>query len=207
MSRPVRRGVPAASSPRRRARPGLAPPLVLALALLLAGGAAGCARGGQSAHQPIPEPAVNWPAALGDAQRAADAGRYADADRLLVGFAEQYAESPEAAETLFWRALFQLDPANRDRSPKDAAAALDAYLAHAGRLEHRVEAAIALRVMGEVDSLAAELHAARTTPPPPPPAVVAAERAKDEELARLRDSLTKTSAELDRVRRRLAPRP
>ncbi|MFL5577146.1 MAG: hypothetical protein ACJ79S_14380 [Gemmatimonadaceae bacterium] len=192
---------------RRRSPAASVHSLVLVLTLSLAAGVGACARVGHSAHSPIPEPAVDWPAALGDAQRAADAGRYADADRLLIGFAEHYADSPEAAETLFWRALFLMDPVNQDRSSKDAVAALDAYLAHAGMLPHRVEATVARRVLGALDSVSAELQAAKAAPPPPSPATLAAERAKDEELTRLRDSLTRTSAELDRVRRRLAPRP
>lgn len=206
----VQGGGPAPSfrrTTRRRTGASRGPALRLALALLLGAFAGGCTRGSALARPGLPEPTVNWPAALGDAQRAAGAGRYADADRLLIAFAEQYADSPEAAETLFWRALFQLDPANRARSPKDAAAALDAYLAHADPLEHRLEAALTRRVAAALDSLAADLQTARTTPPPPSPAALAAERAKDEELARVRDSLTRTSAELDRVRRRLAPRP
>lgn len=155
----------------------------------------------------VPAATLAWATTLGDAQRAAADGRFDDADRFLSGFATRYADSPEAAEARYWLALFKLDPANRQGSAHNAVADLDAYLAYSGALEHRTEGLALRRVAALVDTLWAAAQAPKIEPPSPSPADVAALRAKDDEIARLRDSLTKTSAELERVRKRLAPRP
>jgi hypothetical protein len=151
-----------------------------------------------------PRPSVEWPAVLGDAQRAWQAGRFDDAERALTTFADQYAGSREAGEVLYWRAVLELDPQNTDGSTKAAAQALDAYLA-LDSTEHREEAALLRRVTGLITSLSADVQASKAAPLPaaPPPALL---KEKDDEILRLRDSLTKTSAELERVRKRLAPK-
>ena len=175
-----------------------------AVAAALVGIAAGCPVRRPSVPA-VPASGLEGPAALGKAQRAADGGRYVDADRALTTFAEQYAGSPEAAEAMYWRAVLLLDPANKDGSTKAAAQTLDAYLA-LDSVQHRVEASLLRRMADLVASLAADVQATKTAPPPVPPPAPALKE-KDEEILRLRDSLTKTSAELERVRRRLAPRP
>lgn len=183
---------------RRRARG------VLGAALAVSALAAACHRSSATRPNTVALPAVEWPAALGDAQRAAIAGRYEDAERTLTTFAETYAGSPEASEVLFWRAVLQLDPANQGGSTEVAARTLDAYLA-LDPIQHRLQAGLLRRVAALVVALSAGLQAAKSVPPPvaPPPAAL---KEKDDEILRLRDSLTKTSAELERVRKRLAPK-
>jgi hypothetical protein len=151
-----------------------------------------------------PKPSVEWPAVLGDAQRAWQAGRFDDAERVLTTFGEQYAGSREAGEVLYWRAVLQLDPTNTDGSTKAATQSLDAYLA-LDSIQHRDEASLLRRVTGLITSLSADVQASKAAPPPQPPAP-AVLKEKDDEIARLRDSLAKTSAELERVRKRLAPK-
>lgn len=180
---------------RRRALIGL----VAAVALGTA-----CPRPSRSPVVATPRASVEWPAVLGDAQRAWQAGRFADAERALAAFGEQYVGSREAGEVLFWRGVLQLDPQNTDGSTKSATQALDAYLA-LDSIQHRDEAALLRRVAGLITSLAADVQASKAVPLPPPPSP-AALKEKDDEILRLRDSLTKTSAELERVRKRLAPK-
>jgi hypothetical protein len=80
---------------------------------------------------------------------------------------------------------------------------LESYLATASAGTHRVEAG-AIRRLG----LALEQRNAAIAVIPPAPTVRPEDKARDEELQRLRDDLAKANAELERIRRRLArPRP
>jgi len=197
----------AAAAPRRRPRLAAARRL-LAVALTVAATAALPACKSPRPTSPLVPPAtLNWPTALGDAQRAAADGRFDDADRILNGFSSMYADSPEAAEARYWLALFKLDPANRQGSAHNAVADLDAYLAYPGTLPHRTEGLSLRRVAAMVDTLWATAQAPKVAPPPTPTIDPAVLKARDEEIAHLRDSLAKTTAELERVRKRLAPRP
>ncbi|HEX6058791.1 MAG TPA: hypothetical protein VFZ11_07205, partial [Gemmatimonadaceae bacterium] len=91
---------------------------------------------------------------------------------------------------------FRLDPRNTAAAPRDAVRAFDAYLALADSVPHAVEARSLRRLALRLDSLSQ------------PVAAKPAEPARDEELQKLRDSLTRTTDELERIKRRLAqPRP
>lgn len=173
------------AAPRRGRRSRVA----LVMALLLA---AGCIR--RPPEEPI---AVRlWPDALGDAKRAVAAGAYPTADTTLARFARQYSGSAQAGESLFLLALFRLDPRNTSAAPRDAVRAFDAYLALSDSVPHAVEARSLRRLALRLDSLSQ------------PVAAKPAEPARDDELQKLRDSLTRTTDELERIKRRLAqPRP
>ena len=170
----------------RRAR------LALALAALFVAG--GCVR----PRFLQPEPEREWPTTLQRAQAAAEAGRFDAADSALAEFSARHPSSPEANETLFWRALFRLDPANPAASASDAVTDLTAYLASPGRHQHLVEARALRRAALLADSLAgaparrAEAGAA------------SAATDKDTEIARLREELKKATEELERIKRRLS---
>lgn len=144
-----------------------------------------------------PEPEREWPETLQRAQAAAEVGRFDAADSALVRFASRHPASPEASETLFWRALFRLDPANPSASPRDAAADLTTYLARPGRHEHLVEARALRRAALLADSLSA-------TPGRRAGAAAAPATDKDAEIARLREELKKATEELERIKRRLS---
>ena len=156
--------------------------------------AAGCVR--PRFMQPDPE--REWPSTLQRAQAAAEVGRFDAADSALAEFSARHPSSPEANETLFWRALFRLDPANPQSSASDAATDLTAYLARAGRHQHLVEARALRRAALLADSLAgaparrAEAGAA------------SAATDKDAEIARLKEELKKATEELERIKRRLS---
>ena len=151
--------------------------------------------------------ATTWPAALAAAQRAADEGRYADADRELAVYAELHRGSREAVESAFWRALYSLDPRNTAGTPRDAVALVDTLLLARGEQPRRVEALVLRRTALLVDSLR------RAVATPRPPVIVrdtsrdlARERQFEEQKKALRDSLELTLAELERIRRALAER-
>ena len=170
-----------------RVRPGGVPLLVLAVLLTV-----GCV--GRPREEPI---ALRiWPDALGDARRAVAAGAYPTADTTLARFARQYRGSEQAQESLFLLALFRLDPRNTSATPRDAVRAFDAYLAGTDSVARATEARTLRRIALRLDSLSQ------------PVAVKAAEPPREEEIQKLRDSLTRTTDELERIKRRLAqPRP
>jgi hypothetical protein len=133
---------------------------------------------------------------------AARESRLADADRGLSEFAQRFAGSPEAAEVPYWRAIVKLDPAS-PASLHESMALLDAYLAGVPTGLHRAEANLIRQLGRTLEQRNASLAAV-----PPVPAVRPDDKAREEELLRLRDDLAKANAELARIRRRLArPRP
>jgi hypothetical protein len=166
---------------------------VLAAALALA--VSGCV------HRPPflrPASAREWPAAYLAAQTAADRGAYGDAEKTLSDFAAAHPGSPEALESGYWRAVYKLDPANKDASTRDAIAGLDRYLAAPGGM-HRGEATTLRRIAVQLLSLDRAL-----TQKPDEPTTTA----RDEEVKKLRDELQATKDELERIKRRLAaPKP
>jgi hypothetical protein len=145
-------------------------------------------------------PAVSpWPGVFARARRAADEGRYNEADRVLAEFVAQHGPSPEANEATFWRALFSADPANVVATVSDQIAAFEEYLALGPSLPRYTEARILRRIVEAMDSTRALIVAVRTT-------AEARERAKSDEVKRLSDELERTVAEMERIKRRLAPR-
>jgi hypothetical protein len=136
---------------------------------------------------------TTWGTALAAAQREAGNGRHEEADRTLRDFAAEHERSAEAIEASYWRAVFMLDPASSTSSPREAAALLERYLAAGTHQAHRAEALILQR-------LAKALQAA---PAAAPARVV--DTSRDAEIKALKDELQETKAELDRIRKRLAP--
>ena len=149
---------------------------------------------------PAPPPISAWPGTLATAVRAAQQGRYADADSILAKYALAHAGSAEGIEADYWRALYRLDPFNTGASIREALAALDSYI-NAGPTAPRFEEArILRRLMESLDSSRTQLTAARAD-------AQSRDRARDDEIRKLGDELEKTMAELDRIRRRLAQKP
>jgi len=138
-----------------------------------------------------------WVGTLAAVQIAVDSGRFARADSILAAFAQSQAGTPDASESVFWRVMLRADPRNPAFSPADARAALEAYIDSDGA-SRRTEAAVMVRLLAISDSLRAAQAVQRS-------ATDARDRARDDELQKLRDELQKTQAELDRIKRRLAP--
>ena len=177
-------------------------PVAFALVLLLAGSGCLPARRLPSDDPPTPTAAGEWPAAYAQAMTEAGDSRPQTAEKALTDFAQRFPGSPEAAEVPYWRALLKLDPDNA-ASLREAVSLLEGYLANAPTGIHRTEAATLRRLGVALEQRNALLAAI-------PPAAVARpdDKAREEEMQRLRDELAAANAELDRIRRRLArPRP
>jgi hypothetical protein len=150
---------------------------------------------------PVPVPSVPteapWVGTLTAVRAAADSGRFAAADSMLLAFEQNEASSPDVSVSAFWRAMLRADPRNPAFSPTDARAALEAYLTTPDA-QRRTEANVMLRLLALSDSLRSAQAAQKS-------ATDARDRAREEELQKLRDDLQRTQAELDRIKRRLGP--
>ena len=157
--------------------------------------------GGQPHLDPAASAHEDFVSALLLSSDAAAAGNYGSADKALADYATQHAMSADASEVLYWRALYKLDPANPTASNRDAGVLLDSYIA-TGAARRRIEALALKRISVALETRATPVTTVVTAPAPRPDQ--SAERAKDEEIARLKDELTKANAELERIKRRLA---
>ncbi len=146
---------------------------------------------------PAPPVEPPWVGTLAAVQAAVDSGRFAEADSILAAFERVEPEGPDANESGFWRAMLRADPRNPAFAPADARQGIEAYLATPSP-RRRTEASVMLRLLALSDSVRAAHTAQRS-------AAEARDRARDEELQRLRDDLQRTQAELDRIKRRLGP--
>ena len=148
---------------------------------------------------PIPAGRTEWTPVMLEAAQEASAGRYVGADKLLADFVVRYPARAEATEAMYWRAIYKLDPANAAGSAREAATLLDGYIA-TGANGHRAEVQTLRRVATVLESRAA----APAATPVKVEVVKPEDKARDEELARLKDELSKATSELDRIKRRLA---
>jgi hypothetical protein len=157
-------------------------------------------------HVPEPPPpptaASEWPSAYVAMMEAAHVGRLDSADHALTAFAQRFPGTAETREVPYWRALLKLDSTNV-AGHREAVALLQEYLADTTSALHRTEAATLLRLQRALDARAAALAAQ-----PPAAAVRTDDKARDDEVQRLRDDLAHANAELERIKRRLArPKP
>jgi hypothetical protein len=176
--------------------------------MALASALSACQTGQTQLVTPAPVPQDEWTTSLVQAGQEVSAGRYAVADHLLADYSTHNPATNQATESLYWRALYKLDPANPNASTSEASVLLDNYLA-ASTGTHRTEAGALRRMAGLIESQnAAAAAVVAASAQKPDPAKVADDKAKDEELQRVKDELTKANAELDRIKRRLAqPKP
>ncbi len=180
-----------------------------AAAALSAAAVAACHVATRGSHAPVDPAASAWAATLTDARAALADGRPARADTVLAAFHDRFASSPQAVETLYWRAVARVDLAAPNVPLRPVVADLDAYRAAPGA-EHRAEAGALRRALALLDSART---AAAAVPPPDRTASARANagmvprdslRALDDELQRARVEAAAARAELDRIRRRLA---
>jgi hypothetical protein len=159
------------------------------------------------AGNPAPE-LTGWSATLDSAQRLASDSQYAAADSLLAAFVRTATDSERANEATFWRGLFLLGTANTAASVHAAAEAFDSYLG-SGAATHRTEAIALQRTARVLDSL----RQARSLDSLPAVHLVVSDdssksSAREQEMAKtvkqLQDSLNKTTAELERIKKRLS---
>lgn len=120
-----------------------------------------------------------------------------------------------AADSLYWKALFQLDAANKRGSLDSATVYLDAYLAAGTALSHRREAMVLRQLARDARQLArveGALQQARSDTGQSRPRTNTESKRRDEdslkEIQRLKEELAKANEELERIRKRLAaPKP
>lgn len=148
----------------------------------------------------------DWPRVLTQAEAAVSEHRYAEADRMLAEFATRYPATQGAVESLYWRGVFALEPANQEASPVVAAALFEAYGKSVGPLPHRLEADVLHHLAVRLQSLTLTAVATSVTSSSGTPAGAASAtdlKAKDTEIQRLKDELAKANDELERIKRRL----
>ena len=162
---------------------------------------------------------TDWQNALYHARRNVDAGNYFAADRVLDEYERTHPNTREAREIAFWRAAYLVDPANPAGSLAHGITALDAYLADSTGW-YRAEAIVLRRTaaaaqgatnMGAITTGSTPVVVSITPPDTSRDTVVVVSKSRDEEIASLRrqlseskDELAKVSAELDRIKKRLA---
>ncbi len=146
---------------------------------------------------------------LTEAIVAAADGHMARADDLLLTAASRFPEAMVTRDVPYLRALLRLDPASAYGSTPEAVRLLDVYLATPDTVQYRTEAAILRRVALMLDSLQAELpiRELMLSQRDSIDRLLDRDRERENEIARLREALEKSNAELERIRRRLAAPP
>jgi cell division protein ZapA (FtsZ GTPase activity inhibitor) len=173
---------------------------------------------------PTPVPNDDWQPTLQMAEYYASKGEYDNADSSLARFGARFAGTPDALETVYWRALYKADPANHTSSLAAATALLDVYLADLRPRSHVAEATVLRRLVGALDGLEkaaanasaqakdaiAQTKDAKATADKAAAnanADVNATQNANDEIKRLKEELAKANAELDRIKKRLAAPP
>ncbi|MEO5903811.1 MAG: DUF5320 domain-containing protein [Gemmatimonadaceae bacterium] len=145
-----------------------------------------------------PVPAAGFASAIESAGKRAETGDYAGADRILSDFAVTNKGSAESKEIAFWRALYMVDPNNKNASVNEGLKAIDVYLASPTNLWYRPQAQVIKRAAMTMQGL----RAAQVVPKVMGRDTVFVTR--EDEIAALKDQLAKVNAELDRIKKRLA---
>lgn len=154
-----------------------------------------------------------WDATLLHAGQAVDSGNYFIAAKILDEYVRTHPRTREASEIAFWKAAYEVDPANSGGSLSAGIAGLDGYLSANPHGLYKNEATVLLRTAAAAQGLANRMHstAADTTQPAVKDTVVVVSKSRDEQIAALKDQLAaskaelaKVSAELDRIKKRLA---
>jgi TolA-binding protein len=146
---------------------------------------------------------TDFESALYHARQNVDSGNYWAAERLLDEFTRTHPDTRESREIAFWKAAYQVDPANDRGSLDGGIASLDAYLAADTTGWYKNEAILLRRTAAVAQGVAGN---------PPPRAdtsttggttatdtVVVVRRSRDEEIVALREQLSKARAELSKV--------
>ena len=155
---------------------------------------------------------AGWIETLTAANVAAHQRRYEEADSLLARFMSERWGSWQAREAAYWRAVYLLDPVNPHASPREALPLLELYLADSTVVTHTQAARALWALATRQDSLRLALLEASAPPdtvvqtqPVQSPSPREEELAK--EVAKLKEQLEQTTAELERIKRRLTTPP
>ncbi len=172
---------------------------------------------GGCAHIPIAAsaPRSDWDRTLSDVRRKIAAGNYLVADKLLGEYVRVHPLTREARDAAFWKAAYMVDPANVRGSLAGGIAALDGYLASTDSTDLYRDQALVLRRTAAaargVNGMGSAFPVIPTASGMIKDTVVVVSRSRDEEIAALKDQLAKSkddlakaTAELDRIKKRLA---
>jgi hypothetical protein len=156
----------------------------------------------------------DWERAMTHARQNVDSGNYFAADKILDEFVRTHPGTPEAREIGFWKAAYQIDPANERGSLDGGIAALDAYLSSDSAGVYREQAIVLRRTAAVAQGIASAPRTAvldTLQTPTVKDTVVVVSKSRDEQIAMLKDQLAKSkedlakaNAELDRIKKRLA---
>ena len=145
-----------------------------------------------------PVPVDEFASVLSTAEKRVEAGDYSGADRILADYSLKAKGDAGAAEIAFFRALYMVDPNNRNASMAEGVRALDIYLTTSKVKRYRIEALVLKRTAQAVLALRSAQQAPRLAGRD----TVFVNR--EDEIAALKDQLTKANAELERIKKRLA---
>ncbi len=173
--------------------------LALLFSVVAVGGCAHLHRGAPSVRE-------QWNTAIATARMDGDSGKYESADKVLADFIAAHRGTREATEAGFWRALYKVDPNNKNGSLVAGISGFDAYLGADSAIWYRSEAVVLRRTAAVAQALktGASVPAATMTPGTVTVVDKDAVRSRDEEIAALREQLAKVNAELERIKKRLA---
>ena len=148
--------------------------------------------------QTAPAPVDGFATVLAAAEKRVEAGDYSGADRILSDYSLKAKGHEDASEVAFFRALYMVDPNNRNASMAEGVRAIDIYLSTSTIKRYRIEALVLKRTAQAVLAL----RAAQQTPRLAGRDTVFVNR--EDEIAALKDQLAKANAELERIKKRLA---
>lgn len=143
----------------------------------------------------------SWGSLLATVDSFATAGRHAAADSALLAFERAHPGTRAAAEVLFWRALYKLDPRSSAATREEGRRLMDAYAASPTASWYRAQANV-LRHLARDIAAAAEA--------PADPTIVAGDTsargiaARDQVIRTQRAEIARLNDELERIKRRLA---
>lgn len=146
---------------------------------------------------PVPTVAAKWIVLQGAVLGLVSENRNTAAESALVRFSRDYPRTPEGDRARWWRALMRVDlRIASGGDPTTAITQLDSLLSDSLATDVRAEASLFRRNLAAVDSVRRAEGRRR---------VQATQLATDrlDELKSARDSMSKLSAEIDRLRRRL----
>jgi hypothetical protein len=158
---------------------------------------AACSQGSKPPEAPSPDD--GFAAAVSAADKRVEAGDYSGADRILADYALKNKNTDNGMEIAFFRALYMIDPNNKNASMAEGVRALDIYLNTSRSKRYRPEALVLRRTAQSV--LALRTNVAQTPRSSRSDTVYVSREA---EIAELKDQLAKANAELDRIKKRLA---
>ena len=131
----------------------------------------------------------------------AAAGRHAAADSVLVAFERAHPGTRAAEETLFWRALYKMDPRSSAATRAEGRAMMDSYAASPATSWYRGQANVLRHIAREIELAHASTGDTTIVIGDTSASGIAA---RDRVIRNQRAEIARLSAELERIKRRLA---